>query len=251
VSPAAAVSPTPDTPTSGILTCPLRVTRRPTSSCAYRVRPPPRTLGQLEAAATLTTSSPACARLDSTELGRRVRILKPTEKLRAHDRDWLAAHYTPLTVFYPHHEYGLGAPRPAIPGRAPARMRAIHVARREALPVRAGHDAIPQPRGRYPVIASLLQPLEERRDAGLPVQIVRATAARELDEQAVGLPVPQRMDSTRRRARPPRRRVRERTTIMRPRAETSRRRDLVSPPRLMPPGDPDGLPGRGRLGDCY
>jgi hypothetical protein len=28
-------------------------------------------------------------------------------------------------------------------------------------------------------------------------------------------------------------------------------RDLVSPLRLMPPGDPDGLPGRGRLGDCY
>jgi hypothetical protein len=45
----------------------------------------------------------ACARLDSTELrpaeqDRRVRILKPTEKLRAHDRDWLAAHYTTLTV---------------------------------------------------------------------------------------------------------------------------------------------------------
>jgi hypothetical protein len=37
----------------------------------------------------------------------RVRILKPTEKLRAHDRDWLAAHYTPLTVLYPHHDYGL------------------------------------------------------------------------------------------------------------------------------------------------
>ena len=51
----------------------------------------------MEAAATSTTSSPACAWLDSTELDRRVRILKPTEKLRAHDRDW-AARYTPLTV---------------------------------------------------------------------------------------------------------------------------------------------------------
>jgi hypothetical protein len=37
----------------------------------------------------------------------RVRILKPTEKLRAHDREWLAAHHAPLTVLYPHHDYGL------------------------------------------------------------------------------------------------------------------------------------------------
>jgi hypothetical protein len=36
---------------------------------------------------------------------RRIRILKPTEKLRAHDRDWLAAHYAPLTVLYPQHDY--------------------------------------------------------------------------------------------------------------------------------------------------
>ncbi len=38
---------------------------------------------------------------------RRVRILKPTEMLLAHDRDWLAAHYAPLTVLYPQHDYGL------------------------------------------------------------------------------------------------------------------------------------------------
>ena len=37
---------------------------------------------------------------------RRVRILAPTEQLRAHDRDWLAAHYAPLTVLYPKHDYG-------------------------------------------------------------------------------------------------------------------------------------------------
>jgi hypothetical protein len=27
--------------------------------------------------------------------------------LRAHDRDWLAAHHAPLTVLYPQHDYGL------------------------------------------------------------------------------------------------------------------------------------------------
>jgi hypothetical protein len=37
---------------------------------------------------------------------RRVRILSPAEKLRAHDRDWLAAHYAPLAELYPHHDYG-------------------------------------------------------------------------------------------------------------------------------------------------
>jgi len=38
---------------------------------------------------------------------RRVRILKPTEKMLAHDRDWLAAHYAPLTVLCPGNDYGL------------------------------------------------------------------------------------------------------------------------------------------------
>jgi hypothetical protein len=45
--------------------------------------------------------------LRPSDQDRRVRILKPTEKLRAHDRDWLAAHYAPLTVLYPQHDYGL------------------------------------------------------------------------------------------------------------------------------------------------
>jgi DNA-binding MarR family transcriptional regulator len=44
--------------------------------------------------------------LRPSDQDRRVRILNPTEKLRAHDRDWLAAHYAPLTVLYPEHDYG-------------------------------------------------------------------------------------------------------------------------------------------------
>jgi hypothetical protein len=37
---------------------------------------------------------------------RRVRLLKPTDKMLAHDRDWLVAHYTPLTVLCPANDYG-------------------------------------------------------------------------------------------------------------------------------------------------
>ena len=36
---------------------------------------------------------------------RRVRILRPTERLRAHDRDWLAAHIAPLATLYPQYDY--------------------------------------------------------------------------------------------------------------------------------------------------
>ena len=36
----------------------------------------------------------------------RVRILCPSEKLRAHDREWLAAHFAPLAVLFPQHDYG-------------------------------------------------------------------------------------------------------------------------------------------------
>ncbi|TBW38267.1 hypothetical protein EYW49_10005 [Siculibacillus lacustris] len=43
--------------------------------------------------------------LKPAEQDRRVRILKPTEKLKAHDRDWLAAHVAPLAVLYPEHDY--------------------------------------------------------------------------------------------------------------------------------------------------
>ncbi len=37
---------------------------------------------------------------------RRLRLLKPTAKMLAHDRDWLAAHYAPLTLLCPHNDYG-------------------------------------------------------------------------------------------------------------------------------------------------
>ncbi|MDE2376891.1 hypothetical protein [Bradyrhizobium sp.] len=40
-----------------------------------------------------------------SETDRRVRILALTDKARAHDRAWLAAHYAPLAVLYPHHDY--------------------------------------------------------------------------------------------------------------------------------------------------
>ena len=38
---------------------------------------------------------------------RRVRILKPTERMLGHDRDWLAAHHAPLTVLCTDNDYGL------------------------------------------------------------------------------------------------------------------------------------------------
>jgi hypothetical protein len=37
----------------------------------------------------------------------RVRIVKPTEKAMAHDRDWLVAHYAPLATLYPENDYSL------------------------------------------------------------------------------------------------------------------------------------------------
>ena len=48
-------------------------------------------------------------KLEQADQDRRVRILKPTEKLRAHDRDWIAANIAPLAVLYPERDY-----RPAI-----------------------------------------------------------------------------------------------------------------------------------------
>lgn len=43
--------------------------------------------------------------LQRAEQDRRVRILKPTEKMLAHDRAWLAAHYAPLTIVSPFNDY--------------------------------------------------------------------------------------------------------------------------------------------------
>jgi hypothetical protein len=40
------------------------------------------------------------------EQDRRVRILRPTDMLWTHDRQWLAAHYAPLAFLYPDHDYG-------------------------------------------------------------------------------------------------------------------------------------------------
>jgi hypothetical protein len=44
--------------------------------------------------------------LRPAEQDKRVRIITAGEKLRAHDRDWLVAHFTPLAVLYPEHDYG-------------------------------------------------------------------------------------------------------------------------------------------------
>jgi hypothetical protein len=43
--------------------------------------------------------------LKPADQDRRIRILKPTEKLKAHDRDWLAAHIAPLAALYPQYDY--------------------------------------------------------------------------------------------------------------------------------------------------
>jgi hypothetical protein len=37
----------------------------------------------------------------------RVRLLKTTDKLRAHHTEWLAAHYVPLATLYPAHDYSM------------------------------------------------------------------------------------------------------------------------------------------------
>jgi DNA-binding FadR family transcriptional regulator len=44
-------------------------------------------------------------RQEPAKLDGRVRILSATEKLWAHDRDWLAAHFAPLAMLYPQHDY--------------------------------------------------------------------------------------------------------------------------------------------------
>ncbi|MGY2048166.1 hypothetical protein [Methylobacterium sp. JK268] len=44
--------------------------------------------------------------LKPADRDRRVRILRPTDMLRAHDREWLAAHIAPLALLYPEHDYG-------------------------------------------------------------------------------------------------------------------------------------------------
>jgi hypothetical protein len=45
--------------------------------------------------------------LQPSDQDRRIKLLRMTERLRAHDRDWIAAHYAPLAVLYPQHDYTL------------------------------------------------------------------------------------------------------------------------------------------------
>ena len=47
-----------------------------------------------------------CLDVVPSDNDRRLRILKPTEKMLEHDRDWLAAHYAPLTLLCPQNDYG-------------------------------------------------------------------------------------------------------------------------------------------------
>ena len=44
--------------------------------------------------------------LRPSEHDRRSKILKGTERLWTHDREWLAAHFAPLAICYPQHDYG-------------------------------------------------------------------------------------------------------------------------------------------------
>jgi len=43
----------------------------------------------------------------------RVRIVRPTERAMAHDREWLVAHYAPLAALYPERDYSLVMSRDA------------------------------------------------------------------------------------------------------------------------------------------
>ena len=89
---------------------------------------------------------------------RRIKLLRMTETLRTHDRDWIAAHYAPLAVLYPQHDYTLAL------GRDPA----FQVAQRRASLPFASLGAklitsVPEMllfldrAGGYPVLAALLQ----------------------------------------------------------------------------------------------
>jgi DNA-binding transcriptional ArsR family regulator len=96
--------------------------------------------------------------LTPSEHDRRTKLLKGTEKLWSHDRDWLAAHFAPLAVCCPQHDYG-----PILRGE-----RAFQVAFRNAaipfVPLGARLiRAVPEMTmflehaGGYPVIAALLR----------------------------------------------------------------------------------------------
>lgn len=108
-----------------------------------------------------------------SEQDRRVRILSLTEKARAHDRAWLAAHYAPLAVLYPEHDY-----RPVL--EPTAEFQSMH--RRTALTfaplgarlVRSEPEMLlfMSHAAGYPIIAALLQAV---MCAGHPHAAVRYT----------------------------------------------------------------------------
>jgi DNA-binding MarR family transcriptional regulator len=96
--------------------------------------------------------------LRPSEQDGRVRILASTEKLRAHDREWLAAHFAPLTVLYPQHDYG------PVMRRDPAIQAALRRAFAPMLPVAAEIlQSAPDMMmflnlaAGYPILAALLQ----------------------------------------------------------------------------------------------
>ena len=110
--------------------------------------------------------------LRPSEQDGRIRILSPTEKLRAHDRAWLAAHFAPLTILYPQHDYG-----PVM--RREPQIQAAH--RRAALPI-------------LPLAAEILQlgpdmMLFLNRAAGYPIlAALRQAAMRQGGDAPVAVP---------------------------------------------------------------
>jgi hypothetical protein len=88
----------------------------------------------------------------------RVRILSSTEKMLAHDREWLAAHFAPLTILFPQHDYG------PVMRRDPQFCAAIRRAILAILPV-AAKALQSEPdvllflnrAAGYPILAALLQ----------------------------------------------------------------------------------------------
>lgn len=99
------------------------------------------------------------------EQDRRMRLLQPTDKLRAHDRAWLAAHYAPLTVLYPQYDY---AP---IMQCTPQFHRAYRRISFQFMAVGAEQlSAVPETMmffrhaAGYPIVATLLRAAMERAD---------------------------------------------------------------------------------------
>jgi hypothetical protein len=100
------------------------------------------------------------------DVDRRVRILRSTPAFRAHDRAWLAAHYAPLTVLYPHYDYDY------VMRGDPDFQRVCRRTGIAFLPLAAKlFHAVPEMvhfmnhAGGYPVLAALLQAAMTQGDA--------------------------------------------------------------------------------------